>query len=112
VISGVNVIAAVLPDADAKGMLKIASQLADDDYVAILLNRGEARVSAVAAVPKTLSDKLHAGELIKNVSGVLGGSGGGNAELAQGGGEHVELVDAAREAGLRFLETVLRKNRK
>jgi alanyl-tRNA synthetase len=112
VISGVNVIAAVLPDANAKGMLKIASQLADDDYVAILLNRGEARVSAVAAVPKTLSDKLHAGELIKNVSGVLGGSGGGNAELAQGGGEHVELVDAAREAGLRFLETVLRKNRK
>ncbi len=108
-ISGVNVIAAVLPEADAKGLLKIAAQLADDNYVAILLNKGEARASAVAAVPTTLSDKLHAGELIKNVSGVLGGSGGGKAELAQGGGERVELVEAARDAGLRSLETVLRE---
>ncbi len=108
-ISGVKVIAAVLPDADTKAMMKVASQLSDDNFLTILIGKREDRSSAVSSVPAYLKEEIHAGEVIKRVCGVLGGSGGGKAEIAQGGGENVEMVEKAREEGLRFIKEVLKK---
>ncbi|MBE0517299.1 MAG: alanine--tRNA ligase [Methanophagales archaeon] len=108
-ISDVKVIAAVLPDADTKEMMKIASQLSDDNFLTILIGTRENRASAVSAVPAYLTDKINAGVIIKRVCEVLGGSGGGKGELAQGGGERVEMVEEARKEGLRFIEAVLKR---
>jgi alanyl-tRNA synthetase len=38
---------------------------------------------------------------------VLGGSGGGKAEIAQGGGERVEKVEEAMKEGLRIVKKEL-----
>jgi len=108
-ISSVKVIAAVLPDAEMKAMMKIASQLSSENFLTILIGKGEKRASAVAAVPAYLKDVIPAGEVIKCVCEVLGGSGGGKAEIAQGGGDMVEMVDKARDEGLKFIEKVLKK---
>jgi len=108
-ISGVKVIAAVLPDADTKAMMKVASQLSGDNFLTILIGKREDRSSAVSSVPAYLKEEIHAGEVIKRVCEVLGGSGGGKAEIAQGGGENVEMVEKAREEGLRFIKEVLKK---
>jgi alanyl-tRNA synthetase len=44
------------------------------------------------------SDKLKAGELIKAVSKIVGGSGGGRPDMAQAGGTDVAKIDEAMAA--------------
>lgn len=108
-IGDARVIAAVLPDADVKALLKIASQLASDNYMTLLIGKSEGHAAAVSAVPTQFRGMIHAGEVIKRVCEVLGGSGGGKDELAQGGGTHVEMVEGAREEGLRLIRAALTK---
>ncbi|NMX21688.1 alanine--tRNA ligase [ANME-1 cluster archaeon GoMg4] len=111
-INGVKVIAAVLPDADTKAMLKIASLLSNENFVTILIGRGEESASAVASVPANLKDDIHAGVVIKRVCEVLGGSGGGKAELAQGGGNRRDKVHEARDVALKYIEVALLQRKK
>ncbi|MHC1623892.1 MAG: alanine--tRNA ligase [Candidatus Methanospirareceae archaeon] len=111
-ISGVNVIAALLPDANTKAMMKIASLLSNENFVTILIGKSEKRASVVASVPANLKDDIHAGVVIKRVCEVLGGSGGGKPEIAQGGGDKVEMVEKARDEGLRFIKEVLKRKKK
>lgn len=111
-ISGVEVIAEVLPDADTKEMMKIASQLSDDNFLTIVIGKKEKRASVVSSVPAYLKDEINASVLVKRVCEVLGGSGGGKAEIAQGGGERVEMVAKARDEGLTFIEEQLKKRAK
>jgi len=42
------------------------------------------------SVPRYLKAEISASELVKRVGEVLGGSGGGKPEIAQGGGEKIE----------------------
>jgi alanyl-tRNA synthetase len=50
-----------------------------------------------------LKDEIKASELVKRVCAVLGGSGGGKPEIAQGGGEKVEMAEDAMEAGIKLI---------
>jgi len=43
---------------------------------------------------------------------MLGGSSGGTAMFAQGGGDKLELVDEACEEGSRFIEEKLQKKQR
>ncbi|NOR78298.1 MAG: hypothetical protein GQ523_07755 [Methanophagales archaeon] len=56
------------------------------------------------SVPRHLKDEISASELVKRVCEVLGGSGGGKAEIAQGGGEKVEMAEEAMEAGIKLIQ--------
>ena len=56
------------------------------------------------SVPRSLKDEIKASELVKRVCEVLGGSGGGKAEIAQGGGEKVEMAEEAMEAGIKLIQ--------
>jgi len=51
----------------------------------------DGKVALVSGVTKDLTQRLHAGELVKGVAAIVGGSGGGRADMAQAGGK-----DAAR----------------
>ncbi|NAT11118.1 alanine--tRNA ligase [ANME-1 cluster archaeon AG-394-G06] len=103
-VSGVRVIAEVLPDADTKEMMKIASQLTEDGFLTLLISERGKRASVVSSVPKHLKAEISASELVKRVCEVLGGSGGGKAEIAQGGGEKVEMVEDAIAAGIKLIQ--------
>nr|CBH37222.1 alanyl-tRNA synthetase [uncultured archaeon] len=105
-VSGVRVIAEVLPDADTKDMMKIASQLTEDGFLTLLISERGKRASVVSSVPKHLKAEISASELVKRVCEVLGGSGGGKAEIAQGGGEKVEMVEEAMVAGIKLIQDV------
>jgi alanyl-tRNA synthetase len=108
-ISGVRVIAAVMPDADTKDLMKMASQLSENKFLTILIGKSikDNHASVVSSVPAYLKDKINASVLVKRVCEVLGGSGGGKAEIAQGGGERVEKVEEAMKEGLRIVKKEL-----
>ncbi|NQE55134.1 Alanine--tRNA ligase [ANME-1 cluster archaeon GoMg3.2] len=103
-IGEVRVIAEVLPDADTKEMMKIASQLTEEGFLTLLISERGKRASVVSSVPRHLKDEISASELVKRVCAVLGGSGGGKPEIAQGGGEKVEMAEEAMEAGIKLIQ--------
>ncbi len=53
------------------------------------------KVFLLAGVTPDLSKSIHAGNLIKEISGVVGGSGGGRPDMAQAGGSKPEMLDEA-----------------
>jgi alanyl-tRNA synthetase len=52
----------------------------------------------VLTVSKGLTGRYHAGNLVKGIAQMLGGSGGGRADLAQAGGTAVERLGDALDS--------------
>jgi alanyl-tRNA synthetase len=96
--NGLKVVVQKLSGADIDAMIKTATMLAKQDYVVLL---GSDTGKLVAAIGKTgLERGVKAGDMIRAAAKVLGGGGGGKAELAQGGGPDVARLDDALQAGV------------
>jgi len=48
-------------------------------------------------VTRDLTNKYHAGNIVKQLAAVVGGSGGGRPDMAQAGGNKPENLDQALE---------------
>jgi alanyl-tRNA synthetase len=67
--------------------------------VAAIFAAVDSKPMLVIAVNQAAQDKgIHAGNLVKTASSVLGGGGGGKADIAQGGGQDLAKVDEALAA--------------
>ncbi len=67
--------------------------------IALLASVTDDRVYLIAAVTRDLTDKVHAGKIVKAVAPLVGGNGGGRPDMAQAGGDQPEkLNDAMNEA--------------
>jgi len=65
----------------------------------ILLGAGkEGRAMLICVVTKDLIARFKAGEIIKQLSGIVGGKGGGRPDMAQGGGSRPEGLKEALAA--------------
>jgi alanyl-tRNA synthetase len=51
----------------------------------------------ICGVTDDLTDRFHAGEIIKQLSAKVGGKGGGRPDMAQGGGPDVENLAESLE---------------
>jgi alanyl-tRNA synthetase len=56
------------------------------------------KVSLIVMVTKDLIPRFHAGNIIKQMAPILGGTGGGKPDLAQSGGKDPGKLDAALDA--------------
>jgi len=75
--------------------------------VAVLGAIIDGRPAFLAIVTKDLTSKVHAGELVKRVAAVAGGSGGGRPDLGQGGGRDAQKLDEALSQAQHVLEEML-----
>ncbi len=67
-----------------------------DSYAALLIGKMPDKLGVVIAVSNDLMKKgLKAGDLIREICGVLGGGGGGRPNIAQGGGKDAGKIDDA-----------------
>jgi alanyl-tRNA synthetase len=55
--------------------------------------------------PDLVNKGINAGNIIKQVAGVTGGSGGGKADMAQAGGKDTSKIDEA----LRLVKVIVEK---
>ena len=79
----------IFKNKDSKNLKSISDKLLDNSTktISILISKSDNKVTSVIGVSSQLSDKLDAVELIKFITPILGGKGGGGKkELAQGGG--------------------------
>ena len=68
----------------------------------------EGKVAFLASVPKPLIEKgLKAGDWVREVATVAGGSGGGRPDMAQAGGKNPAKLDEALETARQFAEAKL-----
>jgi alanyl-tRNA synthetase len=99
-VPGGKALAARVPVGDAATLREIAEKLRDRLGEAVVLVGATAQDKAmlVLTVSKGLTDRYKAGDLIRGIAQVLGGSGGGRPDLAQAGGTNVEKLDEALES--------------
>jgi alanyl-tRNA synthetase len=55
----------------------------------------EGKAFLLVGVTPDLTDKFHAGQLIKEIARHIGGSGGGRADMAQAGGDQPQHLQVA-----------------
>ena len=51
----------------------------------------------IAVVTKDLTDRFHAGNIVKAIAPIVGGKGGGRPDMAQAGGSRPDKLDEAIE---------------
>ncbi|MGI6106352.1 MAG: alanine--tRNA ligase [Lachnospiraceae bacterium] len=110
-IGGVKLVAAKVPDTGMNELRGLSDDLKaklGDDAVVVLASSQGGKVSlVVAAADGAVKKGAHAGNLIRNIAGLLGGGGGGRPTMAQAGGKNPEGIDAALAKAAEVLESQL-----
>jgi len=98
-LSGVDILSAVVEASDAKTLRDFGDKLRDRLRSGIILlgSRSEGKAMLLCIVTKDLTKRYHAGNIIKAVAPVVGGSGGGRPDMAQAGGQKPEFLEKALE---------------
>ncbi len=96
-VEGIRVITGRVDGLTHEALRRIGDRLKDqtDRTVVVVGSVREERVNLVAMVTRDLVGRVHAGELVKAVATIVGGTGGGRPEVAQAGGRDPEKLDAA-----------------
>jgi alanyl-tRNA synthetase len=71
--------------------------------IVVLGSINDSKVMLIAGVTKDLAERYHAGNIIKQVAGIVGGKGGGRADMAQAGGSQPENLDKALNKALEII---------
>jgi len=96
-IGGVKVLAAEVSIADARTMRDFGDKLRDkmESGVILLGSKAGEKALLLCMVTKDLAGKYHAGNIIKELAPLVGGSGGGRPDMAQAGGTQPENLGKA-----------------
>ena len=89
---------ATLPNADAAKLRQMGDMLRDKqpNVVAVLSAVNDGKITFLAVCGKeAVSKGVKAGDIIKNVTAICGGKGGGKPDSAMGGGNDLLKLDDA-----------------
>ena len=97
-VEGLNVITTTLSSMSAGTLRKIGDMLRekDENVVAVLSSVTDGKITFNAVCgKKAVAAGIKAGDLIRTVTAITGGSGGGKADSAMGGGKDALMLDNA-----------------
>jgi alanyl-tRNA synthetase len=108
-VAGVRVLAHEARDLDAAAMRQLSDTLLAriKSGVVVLGRSGEGKVSLIVRTSPDLTNKVPAGKVIKELAPIVGGRGGGKADMAEGGGTQPEKLREALEASYAVIERLL-----
>jgi alanyl-tRNA synthetase len=93
-VKGIKVLAANVEGADAKSLRDTLDQCKSKLGSAVILLSAvtDDKIALTAGVTKDLTDRVKAGDLMREFADRLGGKGGGKPDMAQGGGTDVQAL--------------------
>ncbi len=108
-IKGVKAVIGEVENVDREGLRQLVDSLRQklgSGVVVLGMPDGE-KVALIAGVTKDLTAKVHAGNLIRALSKMVGGSGGGRPDLAEAGGKDTAALKMALQTVPSLLEPLL-----
>jgi alanyl-tRNA synthetase len=108
-IAGIKVIGKIVDGLDANGTRQLSDTLLArlKSGVVILGRRDNGKVGLIVRVSDDLTDRIRAGNVIREIAPIVGGKGGGKADMAEGGGTQPEKLTEAIDSGYKVIETFL-----
>jgi len=97
-IQGIKLVSRKFEGVDALGLRGIADRLRQQygsAVVALGSDLGDDKAVLLVAVTPNLADRFKAGNIVKQVAPIIGGSGGGRPDFAQAGGREAAKLDEA-----------------
>ena len=98
IVNQVPVLAFRVPSLPMPALREMCDQLRQQLKSAVIVLGtvyGDKTAFIAAVTPDLVARGYHAGEIVKQVARVTGGSGGGKARLAQAGGKDKDKIDEA-----------------
>jgi alanyl-tRNA synthetase len=96
-VNGVQVIAAQIPLDSPKTLREVGDKVRDKmgSGIAVLGGAINGKAALLVLVSKDLTERFKAGDLVNKTAALVGGKGGGRADMAQAGGPHGDKVPEA-----------------
>jgi alanyl-tRNA synthetase len=109
-VAGVKVLAKEASGLDAAGMRQLSDTLLAriKSGVVVIGRANDGKASLIVRTSDDLTKKIPAGQVIKELAPIIGGRGGGKADMAEGGGSNPEKLSEALEASYGVIEKMLK----
>ncbi len=98
-VHGVPVLATEIVGVDAKDLRGHSDLLLEKlgRGVVVLATRSDGKATLLVKISKDLTDRIRAGDVVRELAQLVGGKGGGRPDMAQAGGKRPENIPAALE---------------
>jgi len=109
-IKDATVLTLLVPDASVDTLRRMADEFKAEhpNAVIVLGSKIDEQAVLVASVAESMVERgISAGEIIKHISAIVGGKGGGRPGMAQGGGKEPEKMDDALNAAAELIQKKL-----
>ena len=95
-VDGIPVVSRVVSGLEPGALRTLADSLRDrlGSGVVVLASDNDGKAALVVSVTRDLTDRVHAGNLIKELAPIVGGRGGGRPDFAQAGGRQIDRIDS------------------
>jgi hypothetical protein len=99
-INDINVLIKVLDALSPKELRDYVDKIKEklESGIIVLVSRNEDKIMLICAVTNDLTKHYNAGKIIKEMSEIVGGRGGGRPDMAQGGGNNPQKLAQALES--------------
>jgi alanyl-tRNA synthetase len=107
-INGINVLIQRVAADNPAALRNLADRCKETlkSGVVVLGSATGSKVMLIAGVTKDLTKRYRAGDIIKQVAVVVGGSGGGRPDMAQAGGNRPDSLDQALEKAYEIIKGI------
>jgi alanyl-tRNA synthetase len=108
-VNGVRVLAREASGLDAAAMRQLSDTLLAriKSGVVVIGRSTDGKASLIVRTSDDLTKRIPAGQVIKELAPIIGGKGGGKADMAEGGGNQPEKLAEALEASYTVIERML-----
>jgi alanyl-tRNA synthetase len=107
-LGGVRLVAQHVDHADTEELVKMAGELTQaDDVMALLISDFNGVKIVAAAGKKAVAQGVDAGIVVREMSRIVGGGGGGRPDMARGGGDNTAKIGEAMEKGISMIEKAI-----
>ena len=111
IIEGITVVTRRVNGLEKSALRGLADSIRDQlgTGVVVLVSAAEGKVAVLVSVSMDLRNRVHAGQVVKEIAPIIGGRGGGRPDFAEAGGRQADKIDELLAESVAVLTRALGK---